>query len=368
VTTRKASSARPFGFARDRTPRSWRPTLPLAETIEPQVSRRLTALAQLRLARSRARTRVRVGAGRRPFGRRHLAAALSTTCEVDELPLTLRVVPRARTGFRPAAPRSAPRTAPTPRSSKRDASSIRSAFHRRMPSKVPRLRGGSPILLVCRIESPPPISRLRRRDPASDVCSPRCALSRRGARPCSFQRLFAEGRDEGRTPFVDFCNRNVPRARPRFVRTPLHRAPGRPCVQLLSGPRSPCFREDVRAPGARVAACPVRRRALARRREGPCHRCDPAALPRCYPRETEAQDRSQPRGHGSGAAHDLANETCRRLPSRSLAPEASPQPDRLEHLLSLARCPRSVETVRGSGACSAPSVDSDSSSPGDAAA
>lgn len=80
--------------------------------------------------------------------------------------------------------------------------------------------------------SPPPVSRLRRRDPASDVGSPRGRSRAAWLDPPLRHRLIAERERSGRTPFVDFCKRNVPRARPRLVRAPLHRAHGRPYVQL----------------------------------------------------------------------------------------------------------------------------------------
>lgn len=112
---------------------------------------------------------------------------------------------------------------------------------------------------------PPPVSQLRRCDPASGAFSPHEALSRRGARPTSVPTTLRRRVMVGRTSFVDFCNRIVSRARPRFVRAPLHRAPGRPCAQLLLdlARRS----RDARAPRLRVAECLVRRRAYARRRE-----------------------------------------------------------------------------------------------------
>jgi hypothetical protein len=44
------------------------------------------------------------------------------------------------------------------------------------------------------------------------------------------------------------------------------------------------------------------------------------------------------RGHGSGAVARSARLEARHLPPRSLTVEASPQPDRLGHLLSPARC------------------------------
>lgn len=152
--------------------------------IEPQVDTRLTALAELRHASFTNPCLPRSGSDRTSpsKGRRHLTAALSTTCEVDELPLTFPVAPRARSGFWPIASRVMPRTAPAPSSSKPVASSIQNAFRRRMLlegplafAKEPRPRWyvGS--------RSPPPISRLRRRDPASGAFSPRwCALAPRG--------------------------------------------------------------------------------------------------------------------------------------------------------------------------------------------
>lgn len=159
---------------------------PLRGRIEPQVDTRLTALAELWLTRSRARfPRSGFRLDVVLIGRRHLTAALSTTCEVDELPLTSLVAPRARSGFWPVAFRVAPRTAPTSRPSRGDASSIQNVFHRRMP-----LEGPPPV--ARRIprscwyvgsKGPPPVSRLRRRAPASGAFSPHEALSRRGARP-----------------------------------------------------------------------------------------------------------------------------------------------------------------------------------------
>lgn len=233
------------------------------------------------------------------FGRRHLTAALSTTCEVEELPLTLPVAPRVRSGFWPAAFRASPRTAPTPRSSKRDASSIRSAFRRRMPLEGPP---------VAR-RFPDPSGKWDRearhrshglaaaiRLPASFRLTKRSRAA--GLDPPSGRRLFAEGRGVGRTSFVDFCNRDVSRARPRFVRTPLHRALGRPCAQLL--PDHARRSRDARAPGLRVAVHRVRRRAFARRREDPLH-----ARPACAARTSRRiQDVGQPRSHGSGAVHE----------------------------------------------------------------
>jgi hypothetical protein len=161
---------------------------PLRGRIEPQVDTRLTARCRASACLvHELGSRVRERAGRRPLGRRHLTAALSTTCEVDELPLTFPVAPRARSGFWPAASRAAPRTASTPCSSKPGASSAQNVFHRRMP-----LEGSPPVARrsprsrwYVGSRGPPPVSQLRRCDPASGAFSPHEALSRRGARPTS---------------------------------------------------------------------------------------------------------------------------------------------------------------------------------------
>jgi hypothetical protein len=158
---------------------------PLRGRIEPQVDTRLTAPAELRHASF---TSPGPAFGIEPdvvlIGRRHLTAALSTTCEVDELPLTLLVAHRARSGSWPAASRVAPRTASTPRSSKRCASSTQNAFHRRIPleGRPPLARRVARSCWYVGSRGPPPVSQLRRCDPASGAFSPHEALSRRGAR------------------------------------------------------------------------------------------------------------------------------------------------------------------------------------------
>jgi len=156
---------------------------PLRGRIEPQVSERLTAPAQLRHASfTRPGPAFGIGLDVVLIGRRHLTAALSTTCEVEELPLAFVVAPRARSGFWPAAFRVTPRTASTPSSSKPDACSTQNAFHRRMPLEgPPGCPEDSPIPLVCRIEGPatglsasPPRSGFRR------LFASRCARAPRG--------------------------------------------------------------------------------------------------------------------------------------------------------------------------------------------
>jgi len=101
----------------------------------------------------------------------------------------------------------------------------------------------------------------------------------------------------GRTPLVDFCNRNDPRARPRDVRTP-RTAPA--VARLRSS-----YRGWPRSSSS------------TRSREHP---------PSTANREFTGQGPS-PGFHPT-----------RHLPPRSLAAKASPQPDRLGHLLSQTRC------------------------------
>jgi hypothetical protein len=107
---------------------------------------------------------------------------------------------------------------------------------------------------------------------------------------------------KGRAPLVDFCNRNDPRARPSTNRpNPAHRTGGRPLAQLFP----------------RVATL------------GPVTSSLSGAASGARPAE-----RSRARDRGAVA---LASAFARLLPSRSLATGASPQPDRLGHLLSQAR-------------------------------
>lgn len=132
-----------------------------------------------------------------------------------------------------------------------------------MPGRNPR------IPLVCRIRE----ARHRSRSFATASRLPasfRLAMRSRaaGLDPPSVPTALRRRVMVGRTSSVDFCNRNVSRARPRFVRALLHRALGRPCAQLLPD-LARRFR-DARAPGLQVAPRLVRLRAFTRRREDPC--------------------------------------------------------------------------------------------------
>jgi hypothetical protein len=102
---------------------------------------------------------------------------------------------------------------------------------------------------------------------------------------------------EGRAPLVDFCNRYDPRAQLRNRPNPAHHARGRPRAQLSS-----------------------------------------FHVPRVVKRSAggRASRHSQPRFHGPEACEGCS-PTRGFPPPRSLAVEASPQPDRPGHLLSRAR-------------------------------
>jgi hypothetical protein len=109
------------------------------------------------------------------------------------------------------------------------------------------------------------------------------------ARLRRIHRLFARGRT-CHAPLVDFCNRNVPQARPRFDETPLR-------------PRThPAFAEQSRFEKGSPLLSEPRSRVVTG--QGPVFRC---------------------------SAHAF---TIRHLVVRLRAPRASPQPDRLGHLLS----------------------------------
>jgi len=217
--------------------------------IEPQVDTRLTALAELRRARSHAGF-PRSGSLRDAalIGRRHLTAALSTTCEVEELPLTSL----SRLARAPASDRShlAWRRGPVPRRARQGPALPRSedVFHRRMPLEGPSgCPEESPTLLVCRIEGPatglsasPPRSGFRR------LFASR-ALSRCGARPT----------------FVPTALRRRRRCGPDVVRRLLQSRRFASTTTVRSNPAPPRARSPVRvaSPGPRP---PLSRRARSR--------------------------------------------------------------------------------------------------------
>jgi hypothetical protein len=108
----------------------------------------------------------------------------------------------------------------------------------------------APLIDTCsayfRRQRPPPISRLCRRDPASDARSPlRCSRTK-GLDPPRLRGQLARGRED-RTPRVDFCNQNDRRAQPLDRSNPAHHAQGRPSAELrtslpkpLAQPRKAC--------------------------------------------------------------------------------------------------------------------------------
>ena len=101
----------------------------------------------------------------------------------------------------------------------------------------------------------------------------------------------------GRAPLIDFCNRYDPRAQPRTTDTSHNLVSSRPLTQPMS-----LSRPFDRDPDVQMA--------------------------------THFSMRSQPRCHGPGALPEAAAPRLRHLSSQSLTKRASPQPDRLGHLLS----------------------------------
>jgi hypothetical protein len=135
-------------------------------------------------------------------------------------------------------------------------------------------------------------------DPASDARSPSRSLSRGKARPIVGSADSSPTVARGHTPPVDFCNRLRSASTTTDHRTPQNLASGRPLAQLVSWPGPFGLGPELRM-------------------------------------ATPLAKRSQPRVHGPGALPEAAASMLRHLPLRSLATGASPQPDRLGHLLSL---------------------------------
>lgn len=121
------------------------------------------------------------------------------------------------------------------------------------------------------------------------------SLARGGLDPRCERRLFTRAAPEGHVPLDDFCNRYDPRARPSNRSNPAHPTGGRPRAELGS---------QVASPGA-------------------------CASPRRVPGVAN-------RGV-MGQGPQMLSHRAASFEKRSLAFEALPQPDRLGHLLSLAR-------------------------------
>lgn len=137
---------------------------------------------------------------------------------------------------------------------------------------------------------------------------------------------------ESRAPLVDFCNQSTPRARPRDRLNPSSARLG---ATALHGPT---WGDET------AGADPSSSNAVAL---STCAHGTVGTSPLApIKRETAFAGllrwvvpplavRLQPRFHGPGAR---GLSPARRLPSRSLATEASPRPDPLGHLVSRARC------------------------------
>jgi len=194
--------------------------------------------------------------------------------ELVTLPLTLSVAPRFdRAEAR--SPRGA-RSAYAAVSSKTTTSSDQSAFHRRV--------------LSC--ESPPPFSRLRRREPASGA---RSLLVHPGGFPSRAGELDPLRFRLGQAPLVDFCNQNNPRARAA----------------------------DPSIPGLRPGGCPLV--------------CGPGGVAPLSPRiKRPGTNRRNPSRGFTGQGPGWLSPS-RRLALRLLTTRALPQPDPLGHLVSWTR-------------------------------
>jgi hypothetical protein len=145
--------------------------------------------------------------------------------------------------------------------------------------------------------NPPPVSWFCHQRPGFRHSFTHRPLSRAGARPTHGSTNSSSVDVKGRAPLIDFCNRYDPRAQPRTTDTSHNLVSGRPLTQPM-----PWSRPFGRDPDVRMA--------------------------------TLLAKRSQPRCHGPGALPEAAAPRLRHLSSQSLTTRASPQPDRLGHLLS----------------------------------
>jgi hypothetical protein len=146
--------------------------------------------------------------------------------------------------------------------------------------------------------NPPPVSWFSHRRAGFRRSFTVPPLSRGTARPSHPSTDSSPAAVRSRTPLIDFCNRYDLRAQPRTTDTPHDLASSRPLAQPMSWPRP--FDRD---PDLRMA--------------------------------TSLSRRSQPRCHGPGALPEAAAPMLRHPSPQSLTVKASPQPDRLGHLLSL---------------------------------
>jgi hypothetical protein len=257
--------------------------------------------------------------GRRaPLSQRRLTAALSTAREAPAAPLTSRVPRRHAAGDRPPAEAVGP-IPPLPRQGKRLLRS-RDAFHLTSAPSLDRSRDLAREPATGLAALPPSI-----RLPAP-FCPP--ALSRGEARPDALPRAHRPWAREARRRSSTSATENDPRARPSNRPNPAHRARGRPRAQLVRPSRDAgALRRSL------AGAAPRRRPEIGRRRVArrfgrwlAAFR-QRAALP--MPRQS--------RCHGPGAGRGFRLLMRSTSSPRSLAGGASPQPDRLGHLLSRAR-------------------------------
>jgi hypothetical protein len=180
--------------------------------------------------------------GQPHLGGCHLAAALSTACQVGEEPLTLSVAPRAWPDRVDPTRLEAPRTAsPTP-SSKGAACSIQSAFHRQVAPK--ELAFARRFLVGTRHRC----LGFAAEDPASGALSPPRCSRPEWLDPTSVPEVLHLGSRRAKRRLSTSAIYCDPRAHPTDRPNPAHRAGGRPPAQLSF--RATVFR---RRNGLRVA-------------------------------------------------------------------------------------------------------------------
>lgn len=242
--------------------------------IRPQVEKRLTAVLQLRSLRAHP-----------SFIKEETRSAGRRRCPIAAYSAEKRAGEEISD-----APCRAPLARPETRT--RSAEN-QDRFHRSHVNEEQLSRPRAPFIDKCSFMRPLSRTGARHRsrgfataEPASDAHSPlRCSRTE-GLDPARLHRLITRGRKD-RAPLVNFCNRLRSASTTRAIDRALHTAPGSP-------PKAACLQ---------VA--------------GPLSK------------------HSQPRFHRPEAG--LAKAMTGVLPSRSLAAEACPQPDRLGHLLSQAR-------------------------------
>jgi hypothetical protein len=170
--------------------------------------------------------------GQPHLGGCHLAAALSTACQVGEEPLTLSVAPHAWPDRVDPTRLGAPRTAsPTP-SSRGAACSIQNAFHRQVAPK--ELAFARRFLVGTRHRC----LGFAAEDPASGALSPPRCSRPEWLDPTSVPEVLHLGSRRAKRRLSTSAIYCDPRAHPTDCPNPAHFARGRPRAQLFCEPPS----------------------------------------------------------------------------------------------------------------------------------